>query len=244
MVQVVVLAASLLVTLAALRSAPAQAVSIGEGMLQAMSYRTMPEGPAVLVTSYDDAALGLLIRDHMTETLRTAGCNVSAADARLELALSSQIRSVVYEGRDPSLGKLSIGGFDFKVQANIWSSMQDSILGGRKNGIGRQGANEFEIEATLRDRSAGSVVWQGRAVVPQLGNRLEAMVPDMVEALAANLGRTVRGETFPIHDRRTARTAAQSPPPTRARAPEIPGSPCLSALALSPPAPSSGLPGR
>ena len=209
MLQVILVVVCFLTTLAAVRTATAQAVRIGEGELHATSYQKSSEHlPAVVVRSYDDAALDLLIRDQMIEALRAAGCNLNGPDAPFELALSSQIRSVAYEGRDPSLGKLSVGGLNsFKVQANVWSSSQDSILAGRKSGSRHQPANEFEIEATLRDRRTGTVVWQGRAIVPQLESRFETMVPDMITALAANLGRTVHDKTFPIYDYRAPRAA-------------------------------------
>ena len=212
MLQMVVLVVCILATLATVRSATAQAVRIGEGKLHATNYQKSSEQlPAMVVMSYDDAALDLLIRNQMIEALRAAGCNVTGPDAPFELALSSQIRSVAYEGRDRSLGKLSVGGLNsFKVQANVWSSSQDSILAGRKSGSRRQGANEFEIEATLRDRRAGTVVWQGRAIVPHLESRFETMVPDMITALAANLGRTVHDTTFPIYDHRAPRAAVPS----------------------------------
>ena len=208
MLHVFVLAACILTALAMFRPGTAQADGVGVGWLHAMSYQRVPvEQPAMIVKTYDDGALDVLIRDHMIEALREVDCNVNAPDSSFELELGSQIRSVDYKGRDPNMGRFSLGGLNsFKIQSNVWSTSQDSILGGRKNGARRQGANEFEIEATLRDRRTGVILWRGRAIAPQEGSRLEAMVPNMVEALAANVGRTVRGVPFSLLEDRASRT--------------------------------------
>ena len=81
---------------------------------------------------------------------------------------------------------------------NIWSSTQDSLIGGRNSDGARLTSGSFAIRATLWDRSGGRVVWEGRASVDVERNQASAYVSPMVEALVESLGRTVRQGSFPV----------------------------------------------
>ena len=108
------------------------------------------------------------------------------------------MRSGRFITASPSLGRLSSNTDNTRFEMNIWSSSQDSILGGRHSDRDRRTFSSFEIEATLRERSLGEVVWEGRAIVETERGQVDPYVPRMVESLVQSLGRTVRDGTFPL----------------------------------------------
>ena len=111
----------------------------------------------------------------------------------------STTRSGRFVADGPSLGRLSSTSDETsRFEMNIWSSSQDSILGGRFSEREGRTFSSFEIEAVLRERSLGEVVWEGRAIVETDGGQAEPYVPQMVESLVRSLGQTVRERTFPV----------------------------------------------
>jgi len=180
----------------AIQSAWAQAAD-QMGEVNAVSYRELPDRLTLSITLFDDSALDLKIRDEMAAALERAKYGLSEGSP-FELELTSEIYAGGVNAADPNLGRLSSDNDDTRIEMNIWSSSQDSILGGRHTGSEGRTASHFEIRAALRERSLGEVVWQGRAVVAAERDRAEPYVAPMVESLVESLGRTVRGGTFSV----------------------------------------------
>ena len=195
--RVALLVVGLFILPGVLHSAWAQIAAQQEGVVHAVSYREVPDRLAVVIQLYDDTDLDLQIREQMIAALRQSDHSITE-DALFELSLSSETQVATYQERQSSLGELSSedGGLD--VQMNVWSTTHDSLLQGRRNQLRRPGVNTFEIVATLRERTLGSVVWEGRAIVRTDRANAEQLVRPMVDSLVANLGKTVRGDTIPL----------------------------------------------
>lgn len=181
----------------AIQSAWAQTASGGLGVVHAVSYREVPNPLSLSITLFDDSNLDLRIRDQMVASLERAKYSLGD-DPPFELELSSGVRSGSFSAANPSLGRLSSNTDNTLFQMNIWSSSLDSVLGGRHSDRERRTLSSFEIQATLRERSLGEVVWEGRAIVEAERGQVEPYVPRMVESLVRSLGRTVRDGTFPV----------------------------------------------
>jgi hypothetical protein len=179
----------------AVQTAWAQAVTGGEGIVNAVSFSAIPEELVIEVTLYDNTDLDLAIRDEMIEALEGAKHAVSDG-APYELSLETDEEAINFSSKDPSLGEISSVGGGLDVELNVWSSTKDSLLGGRQERTVRQGENHFEIHAVLRDRQAGGVVWEGRATVQGDRGSAGPITRKMVDSLVANLGRTVDDGTF------------------------------------------------
>ena len=174
----------------------AQAVG-GQGKLHAVSYRELPDRVTLTVTLFDNSTLDIKIRDEMVAALEKSHHSLRE-EAPFELELSSEMRSAGAAGAEGNLGRLSSDNDDTRIEMNIWSSSQDSILGGRSSGAAGRTAGTFEIQAALRERSLGEVVWQGSAIVLAERDQVEPYLARMVESLAQNLGRTVRDGSFSV----------------------------------------------
>lgn len=171
----------------------------GIGVVQAVSYHEAPNPLSLTVTLFDDSRLDLQIRDQMEAALKRANHDL-ADDSRYELEVSSTTRSGRFVSDGPSLGRLSSTSEESsRLELNIWSSTQDSILGGRYSDREGRSFSSFEIEAVLRDREQGEVVWEGHAVVETDRGQAEPYIPQMVESLVRSLGQTVREQTFAVY---------------------------------------------
>lgn len=181
---------------AAVKGPAARARFDSDGVITAVTYQEITDQIAVVVDLYDDSDLNRLILEHTTRSLRPAK-HTTAARPLFELSFSSDFHSPVAVKREPNLGEVAVGD-DVRLEMNVWSSTQDSLLAGRRGGARQVGQYDFEINAALRERSSGLVVWQGRATANVERAQAADAVPSMVAALLANLGRNSRGDRFPL----------------------------------------------
>lgn len=191
-----VLAIGIALVPGAIEAAWAQAAE-GLGQVNAVSYREVPDRLMLSITLFDDSDLDLQIRDQMIAALEKAKHSLTQ-QSPFELELSSETHSGRVDQADPSLGQLSSNSDDTQFEMNIWSSSQDSILGGRQSGGARRTAGTFEIRATLRERSLGEVVWEGHAMVEAERDQVGPYIAPMVQSLVKSLGQTVRHGTFAV----------------------------------------------
>ena len=86
-----------------------------------------------------------------------------------------------------------------RLNLNVWSSSQDSLLGGRQTGTAEsRRANLLHMNAVLRDRETGKILWQGDAYCEMLSADEARIASSMVVPLTANLGRSVEAQPFDI----------------------------------------------
>jgi len=185
----------------------AQSETGAPGRVNSVSYKSMPEGFPILVSTYDNTEINVEILDQMTQALQQRGYLV-AEDAPLELAFESQTLGVGVADPAPSLGSISGGtghitgneGSAMGVEAtiNLWSSSKDSVLGGRKQSDLATKPTRFHINATLRYRDTGQVVWQGDALCEVVTRDQSRLVRAMVGPLVDSLGETVEAEPFTV----------------------------------------------
>jgi hypothetical protein len=173
--------------------------SYSDGVITAITYREITDRISLVVDLYDDSDLNRLILENMIRTLLHAGHTVGGHPL-FELSFSSHFHAPVYFKRDPDLGEISFGGsiIPHRLEMNVWSSSRDSLMTGRRGRSGRTGQFDFEIHASLRERSLGRVVWEGTAVAYVERAKAADAVPSMVDALVGNLGRSAHGKNFPL----------------------------------------------
>ena len=168
------------------------------GVMTSVAYGTVTPGLSIAVAPIDDVDLNLRIKELFEQEL-TATSRTISEQAVIELTFETRVIQGRFGEGLPDLARLQAGtdvGVDF--QMNVWSSTQDSLLGGRQPKEKVRQANVFHINAVLRDQRSGEVLWQGDAFS-------EMVIPDelriarsMVRPLITNLGRTVTREPFDI----------------------------------------------
>ena len=179
--------------------APALAQAGGApGVMKSVAYAPIAAEHSISVAPVDDTDLNLRIKDLFEGELTATG-RATSDQAAVTLSFETRVIQGHFSEGLPDLARLQAGtdvGVDF--QMNVWSSTQDSLLGGRQRKDEVRRANVFHINVVLRDQGSGEVLWQGDAFS-------EMVVPDelriarsMVRPLVTNLGQTVTQEPFDI----------------------------------------------
>ena len=168
------------------------------GAVNSSAFEAFDSGRALKVVPLDDTDLNLQIRDQIVQELVRAAYGTSG-EGQLELSFDTAVEQGQIPSRQLSLGRVEAGseldaqsdpGVD--VEVNVWSSSQDSVLGGRKEAEGKRKTNQFRITAELRDVAARTLLWRGE-VVSEMGlEQPEQLSAAMVGPLVDSLGRTVR----------------------------------------------------
>lgn len=169
------------------------------GMVTAQVFLEPPERPTVAVSPYDDSDLNLRIKADFEEQLAVQQRGRVESEARADylLLFESGVIPAAAVPQGPSLGSAEVteGGVD--VTVNVWSSEKDSVLGGRQEQPDVE-SSVFHINAVLRERSSGKVVWQGDAYYRLAGPETERIARAMVAPLVEKIGQSVAREPFEI----------------------------------------------
>lgn len=184
---------------AAQTAASVQGEQRSQGMLTAQAFKETPESFTVSVSPYDDSGLNLRLKDDFEAQLRDSGRGrvATSDEAGYLLLFESGVVPAEAVPRGPSLGSAQVGNEGVDVTVNIWSSSQDSVLGGRQD-KGLVGSSVFHIGVILRDRESGTVVWQGDAYHELDEPETERVARAMVAPLVEKIGQSVAREPFEI----------------------------------------------
>ncbi len=167
------------------------------GIINSINFIPADPQATIAVRPMDDSKESLEIKRRIDAALREAGYAVSDYTADIELSFETEVIEGRFSGESGTLGSLRGGGGGVRLDFNIWSSSKDSLLGGRQRRDDRR-ANVFHMNAVLRDRESGAVLWQGDAFYEMLIADHARIANSMVWPLVRNLGRTVRREPFQI----------------------------------------------
>ena len=171
------------------------AVANAPGTVTTRALKDFSDSDRIAVTLYDDSDFNLKLKAEFEQFLRDRNRQVAEADAELLLLIDTATIPTDQVPRGPSLGTAQAGSAGVDVNVNVWSSSQDSVIGGRKK-PGSLGVSVFHINALLRYRASGEVVWQGDAYHELVTTDTERIARSMVPLLVDNLGRTVTHEPF------------------------------------------------
>lgn len=169
------------------------------GMLTTRAFSQPPQGLAVFVAPYDDSELNLKLQGDFEGRLADKlGARVTPERTASFLFLfeSEVVPAEQAPGR-PSLGSARVDEGGAEVNVNVWSSSQDSVLGGRQQ-AGELGSSVFHINAVLRDKASGEVVWQGDAYYDLSGPETERVARALVAPLVDKMGQSVVREPLQL----------------------------------------------
>ncbi|GAB4375369.1 MAG: hypothetical protein Kow00114_38500 [Kiloniellaceae bacterium] len=169
------------------------------GMLTTRAFRQPPPGLAVFVAPYDDSDLNLTLKaDFESRLADAAGARIAPEEsATFHFLFESEVVPAEQAPRGPSLGSARVNEGGAEVNVNVWSSSQDSVLGGRQQ-AGAVGSSAFHINAVLRDKHSGEVVWQGDAYYDLSGAETERVARALVAPLVDKMGQSVVREPLQI----------------------------------------------
>lgn len=168
------------------------------GIVTTVALGAIPDGQPIAVTPFADDDLSLSIKARFEAALRAAGRPVSDS-APLTLSFDTKVIEGRFTRAEANMGRFEANDDGMQLNLNIWSSSQDSLLGGRqKAGAPSRKVNLFHMNVVLRDRETGKTLWQGDAYCEMLAADRARIAGSMVAPLTASLGRSVTGQPFDI----------------------------------------------
>ena len=168
------------------------------GFVTTVALGPLPEGQPIAVTPFADDELSLSVKARFEAALRAAGWPVSDT-ALLALSFDTKVIEGRFSQAGPNMGRFDADDGGMQLNLNIWSSSQDSLLGGRqKAGAPSRKVNLFHMNVVLRHRESGKTLWQGDAYCELLIGDRTRIAGSMVAPLTASLGRSVTGQPFDI----------------------------------------------
>ena len=165
------------------------------GILTTQALKDFSDSETITVTPYDDNALNLRLKTEIETVLEAQDRAVAEAKTGLLLLFETKVVPSDEVPRGPSLGSAQAGTAGVEVNVNVWSSTQDSVLGGRQE-RGDLGTNVLHINALLRDQASGDVLWQGDAYHTLESGDTERIALGMIPPLIEKLGESISDEPF------------------------------------------------
>ena len=168
------------------------------GIFSSLAFGELPAGQPIAVTPFSDDALSLSVKARFTEALQGAGRPVADL-APLTLSFETRMIEGRFSQAEASMGRFEADIDGARINLNIWSSSQDSLLGGRqKADPPARKVNLLHMNVVLRDRASGKIMWRADAYCEMLTADRARVAGSMVAPLIASLGRSVEGQPFDI----------------------------------------------
>jgi hypothetical protein len=168
------------------------------GIVTTIALGAISDGQPIAVTPFADDDLSLAVKARFEVALRAAGRPVSDS-APLTLSFDTRMIAGRFSETEANMGRFEADDAGMRLNLNIWSSSQDSLLGGRqKAGAPSRKVNLLHMNVVLRDRVTGKILWQGDAYSEMLTADRARIASSMVAPLTASLGRSVTGQPFDI----------------------------------------------
>lgn len=168
------------------------------GIVSTVAFGEVPPERPIAVTPFGDDDLSMRVKARFEEALRQAGRSVAEA-APLTLSFETRLIQGRFSRAEGNMGRFEADTGGMELNLNVWSSSQDSLLGGRQTGTAEsRRANLLHMNAVLHDRATGKTLWQGDAYSEMLSSDEARIAASMVAPLAANLGRSVKQQPFDI----------------------------------------------
>jgi hypothetical protein len=169
-----------------------------KAVVRAFAYHPVPEPGAVAVVAWDDSADDQRVRKAFQHALQARGRALDA-EGPLELRFEMAVRRLGPAPREPSFGSVTGGsGTGIEAHFNVWSSTENSLLGGRQATRERR-ATVLQLTATLHERGgARRVLWRGEGQTDIANMSRAEAGARLAPELAARLGRAQSAITMEL----------------------------------------------
>ncbi len=160
---------------------------------RASLYKPLQFGFPYSIRLYEDTRAGRIAVEALTEELQGKGVFIDPEGA-FRIDLSVERVSAAFDQAGGDLGYVGTGERGLELTMNIWSSRQDSLLGGRQQKGRTTSEPLIHLNAIVRDNETREVIWQGDALAPIVRADEEGAALEAAEAMAQVFGKSA---TYP-----------------------------------------------
>lgn len=176
----------------------------GDGVLNAVAYRPLPQDRSITVRPLDNSDANLVIQKEFEQRLRALGYTVRP-DAPLILSFDTrdEIGAWSDDGRRTVLeleGRGGvIGGDSARARLNLFDSDRGGIMNeGRSSGTNIVTPSRYRLDVSIDDRQSGERLWQAWATADLQQASGAALTRAMVPGTLRSLGTTVKNQAIEL----------------------------------------------
>ena len=151
----------------------------------------------VQISPADDTALYKSVEKPIRDAVTKSGHPV-AKDGQIELYYSIHESPVRVKQGGGSLGRLEVRTIESRQHAllllNVWSTREDSVLGGKKTKAKEGISNYLLMAVELSRRDNGRCVWRGEGAAELSGQDEKALAGQLARTIMKFLGRAASQE--------------------------------------------------
>ena len=169
------------------------AASAADVIVSAQVCDPIPAGSAMRLSPADDADMYKWVDKPLRHALAEAGHPISEGGS-VEVYYAITEAPVAYRADGPSLGRLEVdttrSGQRALLLLNVWSTREDSILGGRKSKSGSRYATYLFVSFEINDKQSGKCLWRGEGGMALAGDR-KVLIVQITDTVMEHLGQAV-----------------------------------------------------
>jgi len=181
-----------------------QAQASGQGLMNAISYRALPNNTAFTVKPMDDSNQNIILKQKFENQLRTKGYSIKQ-NAPLVITFGTSNEFSTYTSRKRrSILELDAhggreGGEDARMRFNLFDSNSGGMFNRGKGETTVRTNGNFRLDVSIINRANGKHHWQAWTTTNQSHSSGGDVVLAMVPELVSKIGEKVSSQTFALY---------------------------------------------
>jgi len=175
----------------------------GQGLMNAISYKALPQGTTFSVQAMDNSDQNMVLKAEFERLLKSKGFSISK-DAPLVITFETRNELGSYTTRNRrSVLELQAhggreGGEDARMRFNLFDSNSGGMFNQGKGETSLRTPGQYRLDVSIDNRTNGKRHWQAWTTTNQDrsggGAQIMAMVPEMVQ----KMGKKVKSHVFDL----------------------------------------------
>jgi hypothetical protein len=177
-----------------------------QGVLNAVSFKPLPAGAAILVRPLDDTDENLVIKDDIEAALTNRGYTVGTDPKGIVLSFESRSQPGYWTSTSHrkfielqgSAGSGTSASKNTRGIVNLYDSQQGAVFNEGKRNVVTPAATLYRLDVTIDDKADGKQLWRAWAVANLAESNEVTLAKAMVPAIVDNIGKGAKEQSFKL----------------------------------------------
>ncbi len=175
----------------------------GEALMNAFSYRPLPQTTSFRVQPLDNSDQNLILKEEFERILRSKGFSISD-DALLVITFETRDEMGAYKTRNKrAVLELDAhggreGGEDARMRFNLFDSNSGGVFNRGKGETSVMTPSQYRLDVSIDNRTNGKRHWSAWAVADLSHTDGTSLVRGMIPEMIGNIGKTIKSHTFSL----------------------------------------------
>ena len=181
-----------------------QAQTTGQGLMNAISYKVLPQNKAFAVKPMDNSNQNIILKQEFENQLKTKGYSIRQ-NAPLVITFGTSNELSTYTSRNRrSIMELDAhggreGGEDARMRFNLFDSNSGGMFNQGKGETTVKTTSRYRLDVSIINRADGKYHWQAWTTTNQVHSSGGDVVLAMVPELVSKIGKRVTSRTFTLY---------------------------------------------